>query len=176
MGTRSDAAQAEVIAARSGLDEELVRLEAAGRAAVDIPARIRRAPAQTLGVAAGAGFLLLGGPRRLFRRLRRAVVGPAGDLPPSLLPDAIEKAVRNLGADGERVRGTIEREFERYLEERSPERRSRDFMETATSVLGNVLRPASVRAGKRLAERLFDPDAQSFSEGLRKARERTKRG
>ena len=42
MGARTDAARSEVLAARAGLDEELVRLEASGRAAVDIPARLKR--------------------------------------------------------------------------------------------------------------------------------------
>ena len=59
MGSRTDAARAEVLARRAALSDELVRLEASGRAAVDIPARMRRAPAQTAGVAAGAAFLVL---------------------------------------------------------------------------------------------------------------------
>ena len=42
MGTRTDAALAQVVAARAELDAELDRLEAAGRAAVDIPAKVRR--------------------------------------------------------------------------------------------------------------------------------------
>ena len=48
MGARTDAARAEVLAAREGLDEELVRLEASGRAAVDIPARLKREPGSGL--------------------------------------------------------------------------------------------------------------------------------
>ncbi|TMC65847.1 MAG: hypothetical protein E6J17_01500, partial [Chloroflexi bacterium] len=81
MGARTDAARAQVVAARAELADEVTRLEAAGRSAVDVPARIRRAPAKTAGVAAGAAFLLVGGPQRLFRRVKRAVVGPEQELP-----------------------------------------------------------------------------------------------
>ena len=89
MGSRTDAARAEVLARRAALAEELVRLEASGRAAVDIPARVRRAPAQTAGAAAGAAFLLLGGPGRILRRMKRAVRGPEADMPPSMLPTCL---------------------------------------------------------------------------------------
>ena len=64
MGTEAEAARAEVVASREAFSAELVRLEAAGRAAVDIKAKVRRNPAQAAGLAAGAGFLALGGPRR----------------------------------------------------------------------------------------------------------------
>lgn len=175
MGARTDAARAQVVAARGSVDEELVRLEAAGRAAIDIPARIRRAPVKAAGAATGAAFLLFGGPKRVLRGLRRAVKGPDADLPPSLLPDQVERALRALGSDGDRVRGTLEREFARYLDTTAPARRERDLMGTVSTLLGNVLRPASVRAGRRLAEQLFDPDGPSFEEGLRKARTRIER-
>ena len=91
------AARDEVLAARQGLEGEVVRLEASARAAVDIPARLRREPAKVLGAAGGAAFLLLGGPKRLFRRARRAVLGPDADLPKSMLPDEVEKTLKKLG-------------------------------------------------------------------------------
>ena len=172
MGTRSDAARAEVLAARQGLEDEAAGLEASARAAVDLPARFRRDPLKVGGAAAGAAFLLLGGPKRLFRRARRTFVGPDAELPKSMLPDEIEKVLRKLGPDGDRVRGTLEREFTRFLDERAPERRKGDLLGLAGGLLSNVLKPASVRAGREFAERLFDPDGPSFAEGLRKARAR----
>lgn len=175
MAARTDAARAEVLAARAGVESELVRLEAAGRAAIDIPARVRREPVKVVGAATGAAFLLFGGPKRLLRGLRRAVKGPDADLPPSLLPPQVERALRALGSDGDRVRGTLEREFARYLDATAPARRERDLMGTISTLLGNILRPASVRAGRRLAEQLFDPDGPSFEAGLAKARERVER-
>jgi hypothetical protein len=168
------AARDEVLAARRGLEDEVVRLEASVRAAVDIPARIRRQPAKVLGAAGGAAFLLLGGPKRLFRRARRTIFGPDADLPKSMLPDEVEKTLKKMGSDGDRVRGTLEREFAKYLDSTAPERRDRDLVGVASGLLSNLLKPASVRAGRQFAERLFDPDGPSFAEGLRKAQSRAR--
>ena len=104
MGARTDAARAEVVAARDQFDGELVRLEASARSAVDIPAKVRREPAKTAGLAAGAGFVLLGGPQRLFRRAKRAVRGPGDPMPKQMLPGEIDKELRKLGSDGDKVR------------------------------------------------------------------------
>jgi len=168
------AARDEVLAARRGLEDEVVRLEASARAAVDIPAHIRRQPAKVLGAAGGAAFLLLGGPKRLLRRVRRTIFGPDADLPKSMLPDEVEKTLKKMGSDGDRVRGTLEREFAKYLDSTAPERRDRDLVGVASGLLSNLLKPASVRAGRQFAERLFDPDGPSFAEGLRKAQARAR--
>lgn len=90
-------------------------METATREAVDIPARIRRAPAKSAAVAGGAAFVVLGGPRRIVRRLRRAVGGEPAPLPSEMLPKEIDKAIRSLGSDGEKVRGALERSFANYL-------------------------------------------------------------
>jgi hypothetical protein len=176
VGARTDAARAEVLAAREGLDEELVRLEAAGRAAVDIPARIRREPAKVLGTAGGAAFLLLGGPKRVLKGLGRAISGDKADMPKSMLPPQIDKALRKLGPDGEKVRGTIEHEFAAYLDETAPKRRERDLGGTAATILGSVLLPVTKRLGRQLAERALDPDGFGFNDGMRRARERRNGG
>ena len=160
------------VAARQGLEDEIVGLEASARAAVDLPARLRRQPAKVGGAAVGAAFLLLGGPKRVFRRARRAVFGKDADLPKSMLPDEIEETLRKLGPDGDKVRGTLEREFAKFLEERAPERKNADIAGIVGGLLTNALKPASMRAGREFAERLFDPDGPSFGEGLRKARAR----
>ena len=166
MGKGTDAARAEVLAAREGLGEELVRLEAAGRAAVDIPARLRREPAKVLGAAGGAAFLLLGGPKRAFDGVRRAILGPGADLPKSMLPPEVEKTLRKLGPDGEKVRGTLEREFADYLEEKAPQRKQRDLAAVAAGLLGGALRPVTARAGRELIQRLFEPDIARGTPGV----------
>jgi hypothetical protein len=172
VGARTDAARAEVLAARAGLDEELVRLEAAGRAAVDIPARLRREPAKVLGAAGGAAFLLAGGPKRVFKGIRRAVLGPKADMPKSMLPGEIEKELRKLGDDGERVRAKLEKEFAEYLEEKAPQRKERDLGATLAVLLSGVAKPVVQRLGKQLAEQALNPDGPSFAEGIRRARAR----
>ncbi len=163
MDPRTAAAQAEVVAARRALAEELGRTEAAVRAAVDLPARIRHDPVRTLGAAVGLGFLVLKGPQRVGRKLWRLVRGPAADLPPSLLPEEIERALRSLGEDGSRVRGALEREFARYLAERSKVRREEDLGAAAATLLRNVAGPVSSRLGRRLAEALFEPDRATLA-------------
>jgi hypothetical protein len=172
VGARTDAARAEVLAAREELGEELIRLEAAGRAAVDIPAKIRREPLKVAGSVAGGAFLLLGGPRRVVGEIRKAVFGPGADLPKSMLPPEVEKTLRKLGPDGEKVRGTLEREFADYLEEKAPQRKQRDLGAVAAGLLGGALRPVTMRAGRQLVERLFESDDATFGDALRRARGR----
>jgi hypothetical protein len=172
VGARTDAARAEVLAARAGLDEELVRLEASGRAAVDIPARLKREPAKVLGTAGGAAFLLLGGPKRVFKGVRRAILGPKADMPKSMLPKEIDQELRKMGDDGERVRRKLEREFANYLDENAEARKERDLGATTAVLLGGVLKPVVQRFGKQLAERALDPDSGTFAEALKRTRER----
>ena len=176
MGTRTDAAQADVIAARAELGEQVDRLEAAGRAAVDIPAKVKANPAKAAGVAAGGAFLALGGPKRLFRRAKRAVTGKDDELPSELLPKEVEKAIKRLGSDGKAVRGTLEREFARYLDDRQKERKKEGFVAAATGIAVTALRPIAMRSGRQIAERMLDPNQPAFNEQLAKIRARRQGG
>jgi hypothetical protein len=172
VGARTDAARAEVVARRAELLGEVERLEASARAAVDIPAKVRRHPLRTVGAAGGAAFLALGGPKRLYRRAKVALFGPDADLPRTMLPNEIERTLRRLGSDGDRVRGSIEREFAKFLESRTKVRREGDVRELAVSVAGNLFKPLSSRLGKRLAAQLLESDAQAFDDALGRIRRR----
>ena len=172
MGARTDAARAEVVARRQLLLEEVVGLEAAGRSAIDIPAKIRRAPARTAAIAAGTAFVVLGGPMRTYRAVRRRIFGPSADLPKSMLPRQIDKALHSLGNDGDQVRGLLEREFGAYLEKSRPEREARSLKGTISELGGNVLRPVTAEAGKRLAKELFSPDSGGFAAATARIRAR----
>ena len=172
MGARTDAARAEVVARRQLLLDEVVKLEAAGRSAVDFPGKIRRSPAKVAALAAGTAFIELGGPKRTYRAVRRAILGPRADLPKSMLPKQIDKALRSLGDDGEQVRGLLEREFGAYLEKSRPEREARDLKGTISELGGNILRPVTSQAGKRLAKQLFSPDAGGFAASVERIRAR----
>ena len=70
-------------------------------------------------MAGGAAFVVLGGPRRIVRRVKRAVSGEPAPLPSSLPLKDVEKAIRSLGSDGEKVRGALERSFASYLAKNS---------------------------------------------------------
>ena len=172
MGARTAAARAEAVASRQLLLDEVVRLEAAGRSAVDIQAKIRRSPGRTAALAAGTAFIALGGPKRTYRIMRRAVLGPRADLPKSMLPKQIDKALRSLGDDGDAVRGLLEREFAYYLEKSRPQREARDLKGTLSELGGNVLRPVTAEAGKRLAKELFSPEGGSFAAATERIRSR----
>jgi hypothetical protein len=166
------AAREALLASRASLDEELVRLEASARAAVDIPAKIKRHPAKAAGLAAGAGFVVVGGPRRLFRRARSAVMGPPEPMPTSMLPKEIDKALGKLGSDGEQVRGTIEREFAAYLEQTAPSRRRQSLVADLRAVMTTGLRGFMFRAGRDLAGRLVSTDPTLYREELERIRSR----
>ncbi|HLY14687.1 MAG TPA: hypothetical protein VKR24_10065 [Candidatus Limnocylindrales bacterium] len=166
MGTEAEAARAEVVAAREAFSVELVRLEAAGRAAVDIKAKVKRNPARAAGLAAGAGFLALGGPLKVVRGVGRALRGKKEPLPPSLLPKQVDAALRSLGDDGGKVRGTLEREFANFLEKRKPEE-DKGFVAGITGALASsLIVPASRTLAKRMAAQLANVDEADFRKAL----------
>ena len=170
MATETDAARDRVLAARAALGEELENLEASVRTAVDVPARIRRSPAKAAAIAGGAAFLVLGGPKRVFRAGKRAVTGAPADLPESMLPEEIEKTLRKLGDDGEKVRGALERDFAAYAKKASQDRRG-----LRTMLMLTVARPLLSAAGRSAAGSLFGGDEAGFRERLEQIRERTRR-
>jgi hypothetical protein len=165
-----EAALEAVLASRASLDEEIVRLEASARAAVDVKAKIKRNPVKAAGVAAGVGFVAVGGPRRLFRRVKRAVVGPEELLPKSMLPKEVDAALRKLGTDGDKVRGTIERDFAAYLAEHAKERRSRDLTAVVLSLIVGAGRGFALRGGRQLADQIISTDGATYRAQLEKLR------
>ena len=170
MATETDAARDRVLAARASLGEELETLEASARAAIDIPARIKRSPGKAAAVVGGTAFLALGGPRRVFRAGKRAVTGEPEPLPPSMLPKEIDKSLRALGDDGKKVRGALERDFAAYAKQRAKDRSG-----LRTLIVLSVARPILAGAAKAAAGRLFSPDEAGFQERLAQIRERAKR-
>ena len=170
MATETDAARDRVIAARADLESELQGLEAAARAAVDIPAKIRRSPARAAAVVGGAGFLALKGPQRIFGAARRAVRGPSAAMPDSMLPDEIERTLRAMGGDGDKVRGTLERDFARYAKQAA-----RDRSGARNLLFLTMARPILARGAKAAGEWLFNPDEAGFSARLAEVKERAER-
>jgi hypothetical protein len=167
------AARAEVRASREGLEDELERLEAAARAAVDVKAKIKRNPGKAAGAVAGVGFLAVGGPGRVFRGARRAIFGKPEPLPKAMLPDEIEKALKALGPDGTKVRGALERNFAAYLEQSAPERKGRDLKSTLAFLLLPTARVVILRFGRQFIEEALSTKG-GFDEQL--ARVKARRG
>ncbi len=167
MATETDAARDRVLAARAALGEELEVLEASARAAVDVPAKIRRSPGKAAAVVGGAAFVAVGGPRRIFRRGKRAVFGAPDPLPESMLPEEIEKSLRSMGDDGAKVRGLLERDFAAYAQQRS-----RDRARTRTLLFLTVARPLLSGATKAATKWIFRTDDEGFQARLAQVRER----
>ena len=171
MATEQDAARLRVLAARAELAQQVELLEASGRAAIDIPAKVRRSPAKAAALVGGVGFLALKGPQRLFRAAREAIGGKPEPLPSRLLPDEVEKTLRKLGDDGEKVRGALERDFAEYAKKSQKDRQA----------IGSVLllalgRPLASRAAKAIGDMVFSPNPQDVSARLAQIRERAGEG
>jgi hypothetical protein len=166
VGESTSLARLQVLAAREELDEELVRLEASARAAVDVPAKIRRHPVKAAGLAAGTGFVVLGGPRRVLRGARHAIFGRPAPLPKSMLPKEIDASLRSLGEDGDKVRGLLEHEFASYLQATEPARKRRDLSGALAVATIAFIRPLVLRHSKRLAGEIFATDGKAYSERL----------
>jgi hypothetical protein len=171
VATEQDAARDRVLAARSELAGQIELLEASARAAVDIPAKIKRSPAKAAGLIGGVAFLALKGPQRLFRFAREQVRGEPEPLPRRLLPDEVEKTLRKLGDDGEKVRGALERDFAEYAKKSAKDRQA----------VGSVLllalgRPLAGRAARAIGDAIFSPNPQDVSTRLAEIRERVGQG
>jgi hypothetical protein len=161
VASEQDAARDRVLAARAAFDEELQALEASGRAAVDIPAKIRQSPAKAAAIAGGAGFLILKGPSRLYRAARKAITGEPAPLPKRMLPKEIEKTLRSMGDDGDKVRGAIERDFADYAKKAEKDRRG------IVSVLALALaRPLVQRAARAAGDYLTTPTPEGYASRL----------
>jgi hypothetical protein len=164
------AALAEVVAARAALDDELVRLEATARAAVDIRAKVKRNPGRAAAVVGGTAFLAVGGPRRVLRGAKHRVFGRPDPLPPSLLPDKVEKAVSALGEDGAKVRGALEREFAAFVD--TNRKGDSKFMRRLL-LTGGI--PLASQIGREIVKRVFEApedDVASRGEQIRSRRDK----
>jgi len=97
--------------------------------------------------------------------------GPPPEYPTSMLPDEVERTLRRMGAEGETARGTIERDFARYLAERGSF--SRPTASQATGeILGSLLKPAARVAGLRLAREMATANPKTYGSRLDRARAR----
>jgi hypothetical protein len=170
VATEADAARDRVLAARAALGEELEVLEASARAAVDVPAKIRRNPVPFAAAAGGITFVAVGGPRRVYRAARNRIFGAPEPLPESMLPDQVEKALRELGDDGRKVRGALERDFAAYAKQAQ-----RDRARLRTLLVLTVARPILNGAAKAGVRWLFGTDDEGFQARLREFRDRARR-
>jgi hypothetical protein len=147
-------ARQEVIDARRAVESELDDFGPAVRGALDIPAKVRRNPVRTVGIGAGAAFLLLGGPKRVLKQVERRVFPKRRER--RLLPQEVDRAVDRLGEeDREAVRAHLERDFASYLEKTHPKEQPnarRSFWGTYDTVVAVVGAAAARELVKRFIE------------------------
>ena len=155
MASEQDAARDRVLAARAEFDQQVEALETSGRAALDIPARIRQSPAKAAAVVGAIGFLIVGGPGRLIRAVRRRLFGEPAPMPKRMLPKDIEKTLRSMGDDGDKVRGTLERDFAQYAKKADKDRKG--LLSVALLALA---RPLLARGAKSAVEFLVSPSPE----------------
>jgi hypothetical protein len=155
MGTSTKEAHQQVIAARKAFAGELDELTAATRSALDIPAKIRKHPVETAGIAGGAAFLAVGGPKRVLRAVARRARPTKKQRLQGILPPEVEKAVERLGAGAEDVRERIEQDFFDWMSKRrskeAPANARQSFWKTYDAFLG----PLGALGAKALAQRFF---------------------
>ncbi len=148
-------AREAVVRARRRAEEELDQLGASTRAALDIPAKIKRHPLETVGAAGGAAFLLLGGPRRVAKAAERRFFPERANRPPRLLPKDVDRALRNVPPDErERVEAHLERDFATYLRKehtREPANARQSVWKTYDLLLGII----GAAAARELVKKLF---------------------
>ena len=78
-----------------------------------------------------------------------------------MLPKEIEKTLRSMGDDGDKVRGAIERDFADYAKKAEKERRG------VVSVLALALaRPLVARAARAAGEYLTTPTPEGYASRL----------
>jgi hypothetical protein len=150
-------ARKELLAARAALGYELDGLTAAGQSALDIPAKVREQPVKVAALAGGAGFLLLGGPRRVAGAVgRRLFAGRRKPKERGLLPDDVQRILRASEAGRDpKVRQALEEDFADFLASKGkpePEpNAARSFWRTYDALIG----PVGTVAARILVEQLF---------------------
>ena len=128
MGATLDETRVELAARRAQMRATADRLEAATRRALDLKARVRENPVRAVAVAAGIGFVLVGGPRRTVRQIRRAVRGSAdGERAYAALPSSlralVDASAAGSGKDRDEARGQLALAFSAWRED--PKNRKR---------------------------------------------------
>jgi len=162
MATPTEESRRQVIAARDELGEGLDDLTSAFRSAIDIPAKVRKYPLQTAALAGGAGFLALGGPKRVIK----AAVGkirPSSRRPhEGLLPNEIDKVVKRRAGDKERaahIETALENDFADYLKQKgraveAEPNAQKSLWKTYDTIVG----PLGALVAKQLVDRLAAAD------------------
>jgi hypothetical protein len=131
MGETLAETRIEVSTQRADVQRTADQLQARVRRALDIRAKIRENPVLVGGLAAGAIFLVVGGPVRLLRAARRRVaptrVEQAYDTLPKALQRWVDAASEAVGPRAEEARQTLATELQRWRSEPTNKKQARQL-------------------------------------------------
>jgi hypothetical protein len=156
MATPTEESRRQVIRAREELGDGLDDLTLAFRSAIDIPAKIRKNPLQTAAIAGGAGFLAVGGPKKVIRaavhRIRPSMRRPHE----GLLPREIGKVVKRKGGPrADEVETALENDFADYLKQKGKVQASEPSAQKSLwKTYDTIVGPLGVLVAKQLVDRL----------------------
>jgi hypothetical protein len=149
-------AHQELLAARRAFAAELDGLTTSTQASLDIPAKIRKEPLKAAALAGGAGFLILGGPKKVLRRVGRALPKRRRDPYAGLLPDEVEKVLRDTGlARDPRVREALDHDFAEYLRRKGRTDAQPNARASLWRTYDVVVGPLGTVGARMLVERLM---------------------
>lgn len=149
-------AHQDLLLARRGVAGEFDGLTDSIREAVDIPAKVKRDPLKAAVLAGGAGFLLLGGPKKVLRGIGRVMPRRERDPYAGLLPDEIEKVLKDTGlARDPRVRQALDRDFAEYLRRKGKAQPLPNARASLWRTYDTVVGPLGTIGAKKLVEQLF---------------------
>jgi hypothetical protein len=159
-------AHAQLLAARTAFGEELDGLTASTQAALDIPAKIRRNPVKTAALAGGAGFLLLGGPKKVLKLAGRALPTRPRDPYAGLLPHEVEAILKDtqVGRDP-RVRMALEKDFAEYLRRKGKVEPLPNARASLWRTYDALVGPLGTVGARMLVERLFQANDAGKDKG-----------
>jgi hypothetical protein len=154
-------ALAQLKAARAEVESSLDQLSGATQSALDIPAKVRRNPVKTAALVGGAGFLLAGGPRRLVRSAIRTVRPEPPDPYAGLLPDEIEKVLKDVGlADAPEVRRALDQDFAEYLKSKGRYEPQPTAAASFWRTFDRLAGPLGTAGARILVQRLMEADRE----------------
>jgi len=173
MGETLAETRVEVEAQRADVEQTVGRLRDRVKRALDLRAKLQTNPLLYGGLAAGAAFLVVGGPRRLLHAARRRATPTRGEQAYDALPRAMQRWVDAVaggaGSHGGDARRLLSEELQRWRHEPLSRKQARALAKAASEgppgpsrtvwrVLETVATMASAAIARRAIERFLSGD------------------